>query len=58
VSRCANGSTAVSLLQGVSCLSTTDCVAVGELDLGSGEQHQYGFSGFWNGKNWRLAAAA
>jgi hypothetical protein len=52
------GSTALSSLQGVSCRSSTDCVAVGELDLGNGEQNQYGFSGFWNGKGWRLAATA
>jgi hypothetical protein len=52
------GSTAASTLQGASCLSATDCVAVGELDLGNGEQQQYGFSGFWNGKSWRLAATA
>jgi hypothetical protein len=43
------GSTANSTLQGTSCLSATDCVAVGELDLGNGEQQQDGFSGFWNG---------
>ena len=52
------GSTAYSTLQGASCVSATDCVAVGELDLGNGEQSQYGFSGFWNGKAWRLAATA
>jgi hypothetical protein len=52
------GSTANSALQGTSCLSATDCVAVGELDLGNGEQQQYGFSGFWNGNGWRLAATA
>jgi hypothetical protein len=51
------GSTAYSTLQGTSCVSATDCVAVGELDLGNGEQ-QYGFSGLWNGKAWRLAATA
>ena len=52
------GSAALSALQGVSCVSATDCVAVGELDLGNGEQRQYGFSGLWNGKGWRLAATA
>jgi hypothetical protein len=52
------GSTAYSTLQGASCVSATDCVAVGELDLGSGEQFQYGFSGLWSGKAWRLVATA
>jgi hypothetical protein len=52
------GSTATSQLGGVQCLSATDCVAVGQLDLGSEEQFQYGFAGFWNGKAWRLAATA
>ena len=49
---------ATSMLQGVSCLSATDCVAVGQLDLGNAEQYQYGFSGFWNGKTWKLGATA
>ena len=48
------GSTALSQLQGASCVSATDCVAVGELVLGNAEQSQYGFSGLWNGKGWRL----
>ena len=52
------GSTARSMLQGARCLSPTDCVAVGQLDLGSSEQYQYGFSGFWNGKSWKPAATA
>jgi hypothetical protein len=39
-------------------VSATECAAVGELDLGNGEQYQYGFSGLWNGKAWRLAATA
>jgi hypothetical protein len=52
------GSTAYSTLQGTSCVSATDCVAVGELDLGNGEQQQHGFSGLWNGKAWRLAATS
>jgi len=52
------GSSAISALQGVSCPSATDCVAVGELDLGNGEPQQYGFSGIWNGKAWRLAGTA
>jgi hypothetical protein len=52
------GSTASSSLDGAACLSATNCVAVGALDLGSGEQYQYGFSGFWNGKTWKLAATA
>jgi hypothetical protein len=51
-------SSANSTLQGASCLSATDCVAVGELDLGNGEQQQYGFSGLWNGTGWRLAGTA
>jgi hypothetical protein len=52
------GSTANSMLQGVWCLSAMDCVTVGQLDLGNDEQSQYGFSGFWNGKAWKLAATA
>jgi hypothetical protein len=52
------GSAANSSLQGAACLSATNCVAVGELDLGNGEQYQYGFSGFWNGKTWHLTATA
>jgi hypothetical protein len=52
------GTTATSSLQGAACPSVTDCVAVGELDLGNGEQYQYGFSGLWNGKTWKLAATA
>jgi hypothetical protein len=50
------GSTATSMLQGARCLSATDCVAVGQLILGSDEQYQYGFSAFWNGKTWKLVA--
>jgi hypothetical protein len=52
------GSTATSILQGAGCLSATDCVAVGQLDLGNDEQNQYGFSGLWNGKSWKPAATA
>jgi hypothetical protein len=52
------GSTATSMLQGAQCLSATDCVAVGQLDLGSDEQNQYGFSGFWNGRTWKPTATA
>lgn len=52
------GSTATSMLQGAQCLSVTDCVAVGQLELGNDEQDQYGFWGFWTGKTWQLAAAA
>lgn len=52
------GSTATSMLQGTRCLSATDCVAVGQLDLGNALQYQYGFSGFWTGKTWKLAATA
>jgi hypothetical protein len=52
------GSTATSILQGSGCLSATDCVAVGQLDLGSAEQYQYGFSRFWNGKAWKPTATA
>jgi hypothetical protein len=50
------GSTATSMLQGARCLSATDCVAVGQLILGDDEQYQYGFSGFWNGKTWKIVA--
>jgi hypothetical protein len=50
------GSTAASILDGAQCLSATDCVAVGQLDLGPSEQFQYGFSGFWNGKAWKPTA--
>jgi hypothetical protein len=51
-------STATSMLQGAKCLSATECVAVGQLDLGNDEQYQYGFSGFWNGKTWKPAVTA
>jgi hypothetical protein len=53
-----SGSTATSMLQGAKCLSATDCVAVGQLDLGNSEQYQYGFSGFWNGETWKPTATA
>jgi hypothetical protein len=52
------GGTGTSMLEGAKCLTATDCVAVGQLDLGSAEQLQYGFSGFWNGKSWKPAATA
>jgi hypothetical protein len=53
-----NTKSALSMLQGVKCLSPTNCVAVGELDLGNGEQYQYGFSTFWNGATWRTTPTA
>jgi hypothetical protein len=52
------GTPASSMLQGAGCLSATDCAAVGQLLLGSDEQFQYGFSGFWNGKAWKPTATA
>ena len=52
------GDTANSMLQGDQCLSPTYCAAVGQLDLGSDEQFQYGFSGFWNGKTWKPTPTA
>lgn len=45
-----------SLASSVSCLSATDCVAVGL--AGPAGLLSYGFSGFWNGKGWRLVATS
>lgn len=50
------GSGRTSAVWGVSCVSATDCVAVGS--AGSASLYPYGFSGFWNGKSWRLVALA
>jgi hypothetical protein len=45
-----------SELAGVTCLSATDCAAVGESGpTNSGNSN--GLSGFWNGKSWKLVAA-
>jgi hypothetical protein len=45
-----------SELEGVDCLSPADCTAVGLAGPAGG--NGYGFSGFWNGKIWKLAEAA
>jgi hypothetical protein len=44
------------LFNGVTCLSTTDCVAVGELGPVR-TINGAGLSGFWNGRAWRLVTA-
>ena len=43
----------------VTCLSATDCVAVGQLGpAGSANDTSTALSGFWNGKSWRLKILA
>lgn len=45
-----------SLFNAATCLSATDCVAVGQL----GPVHTIdgvGLSGFWNGRGWQLVTA-
>lgn len=41
---------------GVTCLTASDCVAVGQVGP-TGSTNVTGLSGFWNGKTWRLVAA-
>jgi hypothetical protein len=42
-------------LNDVSCLSATNCVVVGITDLEKGSAYSVtAFTGFWNGKSWRL----
>jgi hypothetical protein len=45
-----------SSFEGLTCLSTANCVAVGQLGP-SGSTNGTGLSGFWNGKSWRLVTA-
>ena len=45
-----------SLLKGVTCLSASNCVAVGQVGP-SGSTNGTGLSAFWNGKSWRLVVA-
>jgi hypothetical protein len=45
-----------SLFNGVTCLSTKDCVAVGQLGPAN-STNGTGLSGFWNARSWRLVAA-
>ena len=45
-----------SELNGVSCTSADACVAVGM--AGPTGSMGHGFSGAWNGKTWKFAAAA
>jgi hypothetical protein len=45
-----------SLLRDVTCLSASNCVAVGQAGP-SGSTNGTGLSAFWNGKGWRLVAA-
>jgi hypothetical protein len=52
----APGKGKASLLRGVTCLSATNCAAVGQLGP-SGSTNGTGLSGFWNGKGWRLVTA-
>lgn len=51
----ANGK--ASLFNAVSCLSATDCVAAGQEGPFNTVQGN-GLTGFWNGKGWKLVAAA
>jgi hypothetical protein len=47
-----------SLFEDVTCLSATDCAAVGQVGpAGSANVTSTALSGFWNGKRWRLVAA-
>jgi hypothetical protein len=45
-----------SLLKDVTCMSASNCVAVGQAGP-SGSTNGTGLSAFWNGKSWRLVAA-
>jgi len=48
-----------SLFTDVTCLSATDCVAVGQVGpAGSANDTSTALSGFWNGKSWRLKILA
>jgi hypothetical protein len=54
----APGRDKTSLFTAVTCLSATDCVAVGQVaPTGSANGTGTALSGFWNGKRWRLVAA-
>lgn len=50
------GNGKASVFNDVTCLSTADCVAVGQAGP-AGSTNGAGLSGFWNGKSWRLVAA-
>jgi len=52
----APGKGKASSFEGMTCLSTANCVAVGQLGP-SGSTNGTGLSGFWNGKSWRLITA-
>jgi hypothetical protein len=52
----APGKGKASLFNGVTCLSTSDCVAVGQAGPVNSTNGP-GLSGFWNGKSWRLVTA-
>jgi hypothetical protein len=57
VPRLANGGT--SAFSGVSCVSATDCVAVGEGGFpGKTLFSSAALTAFWNGKNWKLVGAS
>ena len=43
---------------GVSCVSATNCVAVGSTVYGTKTYRETALTGFWNGKRWRLVPAA
>jgi hypothetical protein len=54
----APGKRKTSRFADVTCLSATDCVAVGQIGpAGSASGAGTALSGFWNGKSWRLVAA-
>jgi hypothetical protein len=52
----APGKNRASLFEDVTCLSGTDCVAVGQVGP-AGSTTGTGLSGFWNGERWRLVPA-
>jgi hypothetical protein len=52
----APGTGEASVFNAVTCLTATDCVAVGQAGP-AGTANGAGLSGFWNGKSWRLVTA-
>lgn len=50
------GAGRASAVWSVSCVTPTDCAAVGS--AGTTQGLVFGFSGFWNGKSWRLVPLA
>ncbi|HUC56854.1 MAG TPA: hypothetical protein VMA95_05595 [Streptosporangiaceae bacterium] len=50
------GGSNASVVSAISCLTATKCVAVGA--AGPPASLIYGFSAFWNGRNWRLVSVS